>query len=262
MDDINTYKVAAIEAARVAGQILREMLPTAMVREKGVNDLVTDADVAAQNAIQQLLLDRFPHHGWIGEEDVQRSDLRHWEECWVVDPLDGTTNYAHGFPNFAVSIALVRSGVPIVGVVYDPMAEELFCGVRGAGAFLNDRPIASGGCRRLDKALIAASFPPAVHRGSPEVEQFLRVLERSQSLRRLGSAALNLCYTACGRLDGYWTQSVRSWDVAAGSLVCQEAGCTLRSSRGGEFDLWRADLVVASTRELHGELLECLQIDG
>ncbi len=140
MHELDLFQQAAVEAAKAAGKILRDMLHTSVVREKGVNDLVTDADIAAQEAIQKILLHHFPAHGWIGEEDELKSDPTQWDECWVVDPLDGTTNFAHAFPNFAVSIALVRKGEPIVGVVYDPMAEELFCGVRGGGAFLNDRP--------------------------------------------------------------------------------------------------------------------------
>ncbi len=201
---------AAKAAARSAGRVLVEMLETAAVREKSPKDLVTDADVAAQKIIHSSLMQRFPTHRFLGEEsddayakvDLDRLASDEW--CWVVDPIDGTANYVHRLPNFAVSIGLVRGGESEVGVVYDPMADEMFSAIRHRGAWLNDKPIKTSSCTTMDQALIAASFPPNIQRGSIEVEQFLEVLVAAQSVRRLGSAALNLCYVGCGRLDGYW----------------------------------------------------------
>jgi myo-inositol-1(or 4)-monophosphatase len=262
----------AIAASRAAGKKIVDMLYSAEVREKSSKDLVTDADIAAQAIIFEVIFARFPRHQFVGEEGAPASRATSGEKhpevvssvippgcwCWVVDPIDGTANYVHRFPNFAVSIALVRDGISYVGVVYDPMANELFSAVLGEGARLNDQPIHSSGCKQMEKALIAASFPPNVQRGSVEIEQFIEVLIEAQSLRRLGSAALNLCYVACGRLDGYWTGKVRSWDVAAGILIAEEAGCKLTRMNGGRFVLDLGDLTVASSAPLHAELIGCL----
>lgn len=260
------YREAAETAARKAGTLLIEMLLTAKVKEKSPKDLVTDADVAAQLAIQDHLLTRFPDHVFVGEEvnkdkgneflDVDTVPSDKW--CWVVDPIDGTANYVHRLPNFAVSIALIRDGQPFVGVVYDPMADEMFSAVLGSGAFLNETPIYSSGCKTMDQALIAASFPPNVQRGAIEIDQFVEVLLAAQSIRRLGSAALNLCFVACGRLDGYWAGKVRSWDVAAGALIVTEAGSHLTARDGSSFELSKGDLTVAATQQLHRELMACL----
>ncbi len=229
------------------------MLETAVAKEKSRKDLVTDADVAAQHQIYRLLMSQFPDHCFVGEEgpsndrgvaaDYIPSDR--W--CWVVDPIDGTANYVHRLPNFAVSIALVRDGLPYVGIVYDPMSDEVFSAIRGLGATLNRKPIAASGCAAMDQALIAASFPPNVQRDSIEVRQFIEVLMEAQSIRRLGSAALNLCYVACGRLDGYWAGKVHSWDIAAGALIATEAGAHLTARDGSPFALDRGDLTIAAT---------------
>ena len=273
----------AVTASRAAGKIIVDMLYSAEVHEKSSKDLVTDADIAAQAIIFEIIAKRFPAHQFVGEEGpptvartvaltvaplIDSSSEKNSEAvssvippdcwCWVVDPIDGTANYVHRFPNFAVSIAQVRDGVSYVGVVYDPMADELFSAIRGEGALLNGKFIRCSGCERIDKALIAASFPPNVQRGSVEIEQFIEVLVAAQSLRRLGSAALNLCYVACGRLDGYWAGKVRSWDVAAGVLIAEEALCKLTRMNGSRFELDRGDLTVASSAQLHAELLECL----
>jgi len=273
----------AVTASRAAGEKIVDMLYSAEVYEKSSKDLVTNADIAAQAIIFDIIANRFPSHQFVGEEgpptvartggpigaltvdssaekipgavsSVIPPDC--W--CWVVDPIDGTANYVHRFPNFAVSIALVRDGISYVGVVYDPMADELFSAVLGQGAHLNGQSIHCSGCEGIDKALIAASFPPNVQRGSVEIEQFIEVLLEAQSVRRLGSAALNLCYVACGRLDGYWAGRVRSWDVAAGVLIAEEAGCRLTRMGGSKFVLNLGDLTVASSAKLHTELLECL----
>ncbi len=310
----------AIAASRAAGKKIVDMLYSAEVYEKSSKDLVTDADIAAQAIIFEVILARFPHHQFVGEEggaptgpmkpepmkpepmalatgfDVATvcqiapeasgygsgkmplsspqppTGIESAEKspeivssivppdcwCWVVDPIDGTANYVHRFPNFAVSIALVRDGISYAGVVYDPMADELFSAVIGEGARLNDQPIHCSSCEQIDRALIAASFPPNVQRGCVEIEQFIEVLVEAQSLRRLGSAALNLCYVACGRLDGYWAGKVRSWDVAAGILIAEEAGCKLTRMNGSPFVLDLGDLTVASSAPLHAELLGCL----
>ncbi len=254
------YAAVARQAAREAGVILKAMLLTAKVHEKSPKDLVTDADVAAQQSIQKILATAFPSHGFVGEEENASKDLSKMSGrlCWVVDPIDGTANYVHHLNNFAVSIALVDNSIPIVGVVYDPMADELFCGVKRFGATMNDRPIRASDCTSLDRALIAASFPPNIKHGAIEIEQFINVLIAAQSIRRLGSAALNLCYVGCGRLDGYWAGKVRPWDIAAGVLIAEEAGAVLTARDGSMFSLQEDNLAVCSTHELHTELVGTL----
>jgi myo-inositol-1(or 4)-monophosphatase len=260
--------VVAKDAAVRAGLILDEMLLTASVREKGPKDLVTDADIAAQKEIESVLLTAFPDHVFIGEEsglelgahglsdEATSSGETPW--TWVVDPLDGTANYVHRLPNFAVSIALVRGDVVWLGVVYDPISRELFSAVRGEGAHLHGVPIHTSGCRRMEDAMVAVSFPPQVHRDSPEVEQFLNVLEQSQSIRRLGSAALNLCYVAAGRLDAYWANRLKPWDVAAGALIVEEAGAVLSNLCGEKTTIWRGEYLAVASIELQQLMIQAL----
>lgn len=250
----------ARHAAREAGEVLKTMLYVAQVHEKTTKDLVTDADVAAQQVISRIIKKHFPSHGFVGEEENADKELSAQSDrlCWVVDPIDGTANYVHHLNNFAVSIGVAKGVHPIVGVVYDPMSNEMFTAVKGHGAMLNDRIIAPSKCVDMGKALIAASFPPNIQRGSAEIDRFVNVLTESQSVRRLGSAALNLCFAGCGRLDGYWAGSVRSWDIAAGALIAQEAGATLTTLTGKPFDLLHDNLCIASTPALHQRLLTIL----
>jgi myo-inositol-1(or 4)-monophosphatase len=253
----------ATDAARAAGQILRDMLLTASVREKGPKDLVTDADIAAQRAIEQRIFEAFPDHLFIGEENdaafvrPPKSDgvLR-----WVVDPLDGTANFVHRFPNFAVSIGLTLGDTILLGVVYDPMANELYTAIQGQGAMMNGQPICVSHIAKLDQAMVAASFPPQVNRESVEIEQFVEMLIQCQSLRRLGSAALNLCYVAHGRLDAYWANALKPWDMAAGVLIAQEAGALVRRIDGQPFDVWDGELLAAASRPLMSEIQSCFAV--
>jgi myo-inositol-1(or 4)-monophosphatase len=254
--------VVAKKASRRASTILRDMLLTASVREKAPKDLVTDADVAAQDAIESTIRDSYANHRFLGEESGSRiSDFRGndgW--TWIVDPLDGTMNYVHKLPNFAVSIALMKSERIVLGVVEDPMSGEVYSAIHNRGSMVNDAPLRVSGCNSLDQAMVAASFPPQVTKESPEVKQFLEVLVRSQSLRRLGSAALNLCYVGHGRLDAYWANRLKPWDVAAGALIASEAGAKVTNLKGNEFDPWSGEILVASSQPLSDEMQECIRV--
>lgn len=253
----------AVDAAKMAGQILRDMLESASSRMKAPKDLVTDADLAAQAAIEKRIMSEFPTHFFLGEESATNQES--WDMfskkdyCWVVDPLDGTVNYVHRLPNFAVSIALMRNNQSVLGVVLDPMAGELFTAVEGKGAHLNGKPIRASSVVRLEDAMVAVSFPPQVHRESIEIKQFIEVLLASQSVRRLGSAALNLCYVANGRLDAYWANSLKPWDVAAGALITQEATAKLTDLAGNPFDPWNGEVLAASNLSLWKELQRSLE---
>lgn len=251
----------ACEAARVGGKILLDQLGKAAVREKGPADLVTDADLASQRAIESLIKIRFPQHEFLGEEssveDRQRA-MASGKPMWVVDPLDGTANFVHRLPSFSVSIALVEGNEPKVGVVFDPLSDTLYSAAAGGPVTKNGRPIRVSGCQQLAQAMVCCSFPPNVRRTDPDVAQFLNVLENSQSLRRLGSAALNLCYVAEGCLDAYWASSVKTWDVAAGALIAMQAGASLTNVQGGAFDLWQGRLLVSASPQLHQAMLTCL----
>ncbi len=251
-------------AARAGGRILIDMAGRINVREKNPKDLVTEADLASQEAIRSIVLEAFPHHGFLGEEDMggpgdrQVSEALDADYCWVVDPLDGTTNYVHQLPSYSVSIALMQRSTPITGVVYDPVMDECFSAIRGEGAWLNGVPIRTSGRVKMNESLIAASFPPDVQRDSIEVSRFIEVLCSCRALRRLGSAALNLCYVAAGRLDGYWATSVNTWDVAAGLLLVEEAGGTM-SAIEGTLNWARPKFAAAASESLHADLLSLIR---
>ena len=263
---MSQYLEVCLEAAHRAGKVLLDWRDRFQAREKGLNDLVTEADVAAQETIRQTILKAFPDHDFLGEEEAaervkcgqaaiaeRRSDFR-----WIVDPLDGTMNYVHRLPGYAVSIALEIGCELEVGVVYDPLSGEQFVAQRGKGARLNGVPIAASGCERLDRALVAVSFSPHVRRDSPEVKRFVELLMAAQSVRRMGSAALNLCYVAAGRLDGYIATSVSAWDVAAGVLVLREAGATITALDAGPLQLEKPELVAAASHPLLNEIVRTI----
>ena len=229
--------------------------------EKAPRDLVTEADFASQRAIADCIAAAFPEHAFLGEEEIegQKAESAGEGYRWIVDPLDGTVNYVHGMANFSVSVALESRRQTLCGVVYDPVAEECFCASAGSGATLNGKPIQVSACRDMAEALIAASFSAGVSGSSIEIKRFAEVVERCQAIRRLGSAALNLCYTAAGRLDAYWADSVKIWDVAAGMLIVTEAGGVTSHLNGSEFTKDDPQIVVAATPDLHEQLLEALR---
>jgi myo-inositol-1(or 4)-monophosphatase len=222
-------------------------------REKAARDLVTDADLASEQAVRAVIGAQFPDHGILGEEAPDRSQLDR-EFCWVVDPLDGTTNYAHGFPCFAVSVAVAQRGRLLAGAVYDPDREECFAAAAGCGATLNGAPIATTRARAVREALLAVSFPANVAADSADLVAFLRVAPECQGIRRTGSAALNLSYVACGRLDGHWAHEIHPWDSAAGVLLVTEAGGYATACDGRPYNLAAGNYLAASTPELHAAL--------
>ncbi len=244
-----------LDTTKAAGKLLMDRWGRVSVQMKGPADLVTDADFASQELVRQRILDHFPDHLVLGEEEdsgavsTGQSGYR-----WIVDPLDGTTNYVHHVPHFSVSLALEHRGKLQVGAVYNPVANECFSAVVGEGAFLNGRPIRTSGVTSLSDALAAIGFPAVVRPESPDLRLFLAGLERCQAIRRTGSAALNLCYLAAGRFDVSWSFCTRIWDVAAGILIVGEAGGTVTSVRGDDFRLDDPYYLAAATPGLYAEL--------
>jgi myo-inositol-1(or 4)-monophosphatase len=254
MDDLIT---TCEEAARLGGAILLDWRDRFAVREKGPADLVTEADLASQEAIRGLIAKRFPSHAFLGEESPDFSVLDS-PYCWIVDPLDGTTNYVHGLPNYAVSVAVTHAGAVLAGAVYDPVGAECFTAVANSGAYCNGRKLATSGIGELSRALVAVSFPTRINRDSPEITALLAILPHCQAFRRMGSSALNLCYLAAGRIDAYWSSSTKIWDIAAGILMVREAGGHLTGPTGGPFDLASGDFLAASTPQLHEAVLDAI----
>jgi myo-inositol-1(or 4)-monophosphatase len=252
-----------LEAAELAGQALLDWQDRFTPREKGPKDLVSQADLAAQEAIRACILKSFPDHDFLSEEEAADRKAqglpaiaeRRSEYRWIVDPLDGTTNYIHHLPGYAVSIALQRGSQIELGVVFDPLAKECFVAERGKGAVLNGKPLQTSSCTDINRALIAVSFSPHVTRESPEIKRFVEILLASQSVRRMGSAALNLCYVAAGRLDGYLATSVSLWDVAAGLLMVEEANGKTAGLNGSPVCLDNPELIAAASPEVMAALV-------
>jgi len=230
------------------------------VAKKGAIDLVTEVDLACERMCRTVLAERFPEHDILAEElsagpqEVARARYR-----WVFDPLDGTTNFAHGLPIFCSSLALELDGQAVVGAIYDPSRRELFTAERGQGAFVNGAPLKASETAALGDALLVTGFPYDMHVRGPElVELFGLFLHRARAVRRLGSAALDLCYVAAGRFDAFWEQHLKPWDVAAGALVVTEAGGRITGMDGGAFDV-RAGHLVASNGNVHEAILEVIR---
>jgi len=229
------------------------------INKKGTIDLVTEVDLECERMCRAVLAERFPDHDILGEElssgpaQVASSHYR-----WVFDPLDGTTNYAHGLPVFCASLALEIDGQAVAGAVYDPTRKELFTGERGAGAFLNGTRLQVSETGTLLDALLVTGFPYDVHQKlQPLIAMFGAFLGQARAVRRLGSAALDLCYVAAGRFDGFWEQSLRPWDVSAGALIVEEAGGRVTGMDGTRFDPAAAHLV-ASNGRIHQAMLRVI----
>jgi myo-inositol-1(or 4)-monophosphatase len=240
-------------AARAGGEQLLAWRGRFSTESKGECDFVTDADLASQEAIRAVISQEFADHGFLGEESPDMLQLER-PYCWVADPLDGTTNYIHDFPFFSVSIAVARQGRPVAGAILDPLRDELFLAAAGCGATLNGEPIFAGKTEQLSEALLAMSFPPKMELESPDMKSFLQVAPRCRAVRRTGSAALNLAYVACGRLDGNWAFNIHPWDSAAGVLLVQEAGGVATACLEEEYDLSRGNYLAAATLELQQSL--------
>ncbi len=236
---------AASGVAREAGALLKGFYERGVRAEyKGDVDLVTEADRASEALIKQRLAEVFPEHGIYGEEGTR--ERLAGEYRWYVDPLDGTTNFAHGFPVFCVVLGCERralelaedeDGEMVAGVIYDPLRDELFVAERGKGAWLNGQRIAVSKTRTLQESLTATGFPSQKRHKSPNVHFYQEMTLRSHGVRRAGSAALDLAYVACGRLDGYWEFNLNPWDTSAGYLLVEEAGGTVTHFEGGKFTL-------------------------
>ncbi|TWU33327.1 inositol monophosphatase family protein [Novipirellula artificiosorum] len=255
----------ALRAAKAGAVELMARRDDRVVREKAPKDLVTDADLAAQQAIRSILMDCFPGYAFVGEEEGENeppNSVRQGEidapPCWVVDPLDGTVNYVHRLQSFAVSIGLYAAGKMRLGVIYDPVCDEMFTAIDGQGARVNGRSIRVSACEEIGEGLFSCSFPAGIESDAPEVRQFIRVLGQCRSLRRLGSCALNMCYVAAGRLDGYWATSVQPWDAAAGIVIAREAGATLTQVDGASLDDWSPKFCLTASQKLHQSMLDLL----
>ena len=247
----------AIRLAQDAGRLLRDRVGTDIhIGHKGAINIVTDVDLASERLIREAIASHYPRHQVLGEEgglDDNRSDYR-----WVVDPLDGTTNFAHGFPMFAVSIALEHQGETILGVVYDPMRDELFAAERGAGATLNRRPIHVSETAELSRSLLSTGFPYDIRTSSfNNLDHWKNFAMNAQALRRIGSAALDLCYVACGRFDGFWELNLGAWDSAAGAVIVAEAGGRVSNFSGGPFSKYGPE-ALASNGLIHQAMMDVL----
>ncbi|NPV83353.1 MAG: inositol monophosphatase [Candidatus Aminicenantes bacterium] len=259
MDRPEIFLPAARKAALEAGRYLLEGLSQAKrVTYKGQVDLVTSFDRRSEEIIYDRLSRAFPGHSFLAEEEIKRD--RDSDYCWLVDPLDGTTNYAHGLPVFCVSVALAFRNEIILGLVYDPSREELYSATRGRGAYLNGKPIRVSKTRKLDRSLLATGFPYDVRTSQDNnLDHFANFAIRAQAIRRLGSAALDLCYVACGRFDGYWEKKLKPWDLAAGALLVEEAGGRVTDLAGKKFRL-PGPHIVASNGYIHRSMLEILSL--
>lgn len=257
MSDATELLDVAEHAARIGGRILEEWRPKFTAREKSPRNLVTEADFASQRAIFDFIHARYPEHRFLGEEGLHH-DEGDSPYRWVIDPLDGTSNYVHGFPYYAVSIAVEESDELLAGAVYDPNRDEMFAAARGSGATLNGEPIRVSECSELSDALCMASLPVKTDRSHPAVQRFLKVLEAAQHVQRTGSAALNLCAVASGRIEAFWSESLMPWDMAAGVLLVREAGGRVTQLQGTPFELNLPDLLATNGTAVHEMLSDVL----
>ena len=250
----------AIETAREAGQILLDKLGKITVSKKGDINLVTEADLASEKHIVEKINSYYPKHAVLAEESGESTLVidggSRWK--WIIDPLDGTTNYAHGYPCFCVTLALEHEGEIVLGVTFDPTRNEIFSAEKGQGASLNNKPIRVSATEKLSEALIVTGFPYDIARREDFARNLTEFLLRSRGVRRDGSAAIDMAYVACGRFDGFWEEGLNPWDVAAGLLLIEEAGGEVSYYDGAKFSIYKPP-ICASNGAIHEEMLAILK---
>jgi len=249
----------AKDAALKSGEMLRENFSEAReVSFKGEINLVTHFDSLSQKMIHEHLSTHFPDHDFLAEEGLSRE--KGSEYRWLIDPLDGTTNFTHKFPIFCVSIALERRDKIVLGVVYDPCRNEMFWAEEGEGAFLNGEKIGVSSVDDLDKSLVATGFPYDIRESEVNnINHFNNFAVRVQAIRRCGSAAMDLCYVACGRFDGFWELKLNPWDVAAGALIVKEAGGRISDFQDEEYSIYGLE-ILATNGMIHRQMVDILQL--
>ncbi len=247
----------AQEAALTAGKYLKENFDQKPeIEYKSEMELVTERDRESQQIICKIIKEHYPHHSLLGEEDLDV--VKEKELLWLIDPIDGTTNFAHSLPIFCVSIAFLAAGKPQVGVVYAPILDEMFYGVRGAGAFLNKKQLHVSREKEIGKSLLCTGFPYDIRESKTNnVDHFNKFIFRALAVRRLGSAALDLCYTAAGRFDGFWELKLKPWDTAAAFLLVEEAGGEVTDFSDNPFDPFMIECV-SSNGIIHPQMLEII----
>lgn len=257
MPDLQQYLDAAVEAARIAGAFQRYRFTSALIIDlKGDKDLVTEVDRESERLIVEHLRSKFPDHDIVAEEGQYPQG---GSPCrWIIDPVDGTTNYAHGFPWFCSSIGLVCDQELVAAVIYNPVQDELFTATRGGGAFLNGRRISVSGRAPLKNSLLGTGFPyDCASDPANNFDNFITFQKAARGIRRAGAAALDLAYVAAGRLDGFWELKLKAWDVAAGVLLVREAGGTVTTFDGSAYDVFN-DRIVASNGLIHDQIIATL----
>jgi myo-inositol-1(or 4)-monophosphatase len=259
--DIDKIKRIGVRAAYRAGRLLNQHFGQALhITKKGAIDLVTEADLASEKIIVETIKEVFPDHAVLAEESgALQGDDAH---CWVIDPLDGTTNFAHALPIFAVSIAYVHKDRTLMGIVFNPISGELFSAVQGRGAKLNEHSIRVSATPRVGDSLLVTGFPYNMPSTTPArmMARFVRCLTSAQGVRRLGSAALDLCYVACGRFDGFWEENLKPWDTAAGTLIAEESGARVTDYAGGPYTIYDKQILATNTL-IHREMVDLLEIE-
>jgi myo-inositol-1(or 4)-monophosphatase len=250
----------AIDMARDAGGLLMQRLGVAKVTNKGDIDLVTEGDLASERLIIERIRSYYPQHGILAEEsgEAELTGGKSSEWKWIIDPLDGTTNYAHSYPCFCVSIALEHAGELEVGVVYDPVRDEMFAAERGSGATLNDRKITVSSVEELKNAMVCTGFPYNVRERPDFTRDFANFTMAAQAVRRDGSAALDLAYVACGRFDGFWEDGLSPWDIAAGKILIEEARGQVSNFENQPLSIY-TKRVLASNGLVHDSMLRVLK---
>lgn len=257
MPDLQQYLDMAVEAARIAGAYQRYRFTSVLdIDLKGDKDLVTEVDRESERLIVEHLWSKFPGHDIVAEEGQYPQSGSAFR--WIIDPVDGTTNYAHGFPWFCSSIGLMRDQELVAAVIYNPVQDELFTATRGGGAFLNGRRISVSGRAPLKNSLLGTGFPyDCASDPANNFDNFITFQKAARGIRRAGAAALDLAYVAAGRLDGFWELKLKAWDVAAGVLLVREAGGTVTTFDGSAYDVFN-DRIVASNGLIHGEMIATL----
>jgi len=255
MDD--DLKRVALKAVKEGGAILMKYFgKIKSIDYKGEINLVTEADQRSEEVILSIIKDSYPNHRILAEETGESGNFSSFK--WIIDPLDGTTNYAHGYPCFCVSLAIEYEEEVLYGAVYDPVKDELFTAEKGKGAFINGKAIKTSSTKQLDQSLLCTGFPYDVRDDmDSNILNFRTFLMKAQAVRRDGSAALDLCHTAAGRFDGFWEQKLFPWDVAAGGLLVTEAGGKLTNFTGGNFSIYDKE-IVASNGLIHDQMVEAL----